>query len=62
MLPAHDYKRLLNGDIGPNTGGLGAYCPSAVLSEDQLKFIQDDIIQKVLNSLYDRGVIFKGSI
>jgi len=60
MLPAQDYKRLLNGDTGPNTGGMGAYCPSAILSDDQLKFVQNDIIQTVLDALYDRGIPYKG--
>lgn len=60
MLPVQDYKRLSNGDTGPNTGGLGAYCPSPVLTDDQMRFVRNDIIYKVLNALNDRGITYKG--
>ncbi|KAK3927870.1 Trifunctional purine biosynthetic protein adenosine-3 [Frankliniella fusca] len=55
MLPAQDHKRLLDGDKGPNTGGMGAYCPCPLLNEKQLKDVEESILQKTVDGLNKEG-------
>lgn len=55
MLPAQDHKRLLDGDKGPNTGGMGAYCPCPLLNEKQLKEVEKSILQKTVDGLNKEG-------
>jgi phosphoribosylamine--glycine ligase len=49
--PAQDHKRLGEGDKGPNTGGMGAYCPVAIARTPLLRRVQKDIVQPVLKEL-----------
>jgi len=58
--PARDHKRLLDGDRGPNTGGMGAYTPLPDLSEDELDAIVDSIHRPILRELGRRGTPFQG--
>jgi phosphoribosylamine--glycine ligase len=60
MLPAQDHKRLLDGDRGPNTGGMGAYAPVSALQRDDLRDIEMRILQPTLDALRARGVPFTG--
>jgi len=61
LLPAsQDHKRLLDGDKGPNTGGMGAYSPLPQLSESMLEELGRLIFPPVLNVLKERGTPFKG--
>jgi len=60
--PAQDHKRLGDGDVGPNTGGMGAYCPAAVLSEDGLERVGEEIIRPTLDELRRRGCPFRGAL
>lgn len=55
MLPAQDHKRLLDGDKGLNTGGMGAYCPCPLLNDKQLKEVEESILQKTVNGLQKDG-------
>ena len=57
---ARDHKRLLDGDRGPNTGGMGAYTPLPDLSEDELDTIVDGIHRPILRELGRRGTPFGG--
>jgi phosphoribosylamine--glycine ligase len=60
MLPARDYKRLEDGDKGPNTGGMGAYAPARTVEDDQLAEIGERILQKTVDGMRADGVPFVG--
>ena len=60
MAPAQDYKRIFNGDQGPNTGGMGSYCPVPGFSDETAQRICDEVYQPVLDALRARGVDFRG--
>ena len=58
--PAQDHKRLLDGDFGPNTGGMGAYCPVSVATPHLLRQVADDIIAPTLRALKTEGSPYRG--
>lgn len=61
LLPAaQDHKKLLDGDKGPNTGGMGAYAPSSLANESLLRKIQKDIIIPTLAGMKKKAVNFAG--
>ncbi|HEY2374464.1 MAG TPA: phosphoribosylamine--glycine ligase [Gemmatimonadaceae bacterium] len=60
MVPAQDHKRLLAGDHGPNTGGMGAYAPVTALRGEAQREIVDTILRPTLDALRSRGVRFTG--
>ena len=60
--PAQDHKRLLDGDLGPNTGGMGACCPALVLDEEALDRVGEEIILPTLSELRRRGCPFRGAL
>lgn len=60
MLPSQDHKRLMDGDSGPNTGGMGAYCPCPILSIEQLRIVEKEILQKTVECLHSEGIPFIG--
>uniref|UniRef100_A0ABM5FXS1 Trifunctional purine biosynthetic protein adenosine-3 n=2 Tax=Pogona vitticeps TaxID=103695 RepID=A0ABM5FXS1_9SAUR len=60
MPPAQDHKRLMDGDQGPNTGGMGAYAPAPQLSEDLLLKIKNSILQKTVDGMRKEGVPYVG--
>ena len=57
---AQDHKRVLEGDKGKNTGGMGAYSPSRLISEDLEKKILYKIIHPTIKGLEDIGCKYKG--
>jgi len=59
MPPARDHKRLLDGDRGPNTGGMGAYAPSP-LSREDTHFIETQVLQRAVDGLRRDGILYKG--
>jgi phosphoribosylamine--glycine ligase len=60
LLPAQDFKRVGDGDTGPNTGGMGAYAPLPWLPEDVATSIVDDIVKPVAAEMLKRGCPFSG--
>jgi phosphoribosylamine--glycine ligase len=61
LMPAvRDHKRLYDRDVGPNTGGMGAYAPAPTLTHDLSDLIHTRIMQPILDGLRDQGHLFKG--
>jgi phosphoribosylamine--glycine ligase len=60
LLPATDHKRLLDGDVGPNTGGVGAYSPTPNVSKERIGRINTEILQPTLEGLKEDKIHFKG--
>ena len=57
LAPARDYKRIGTGDVGPMTGGIGAFSPVPGVDGDS---IAKDIVQPTLDALQERGIDFRG--
>ena len=61
LLPgSQDHKRIFDGDKGPNTGGMGAYSPAPVVTDDMLPGIKEQIILPVVRELARRGIVYRG--
>ena len=58
--PAQDHKRLQDGDFGPNTGGMGAYCPVSVATDALLHRVADEVIAPTLEALKAAGSPYRG--
>ena len=57
---AQDHKRVLEGDLGKNTGGMGAYSPSRLINDELDKKITDRIIKPTIDGLKKIGINYKG--
>ena len=60
MESAQDYKRIHDGDQGPNTGGMGAYSPSLVFHSELERQIREQILDPTINGFIADGLDFKG--
>jgi len=60
MIAAQDHKRLLDGDLGPNTGGMGAYAPVSIALPELAVLVQSSIFEPALTALRDSGRPFRG--
>jgi phosphoribosylamine--glycine ligase len=60
LVPAQDFKRVGNGDRGPNTGGMGAYAPLPWLPDGVVEQVQCEVLQPVVDELARRGTPFSG--
>lgn len=60
LLPAQDFKRVGDGDAGPNTGGMGAYAPLSWLPEAVYREIVSQVVEPVAAELVRRGCPFNG--
>ncbi len=57
---AQDHKRLLDGDQGPNTGGMGAYAPTPLVDEELYQKVRDRVIAPTLDGMKEEGAPFEG--
>jgi len=61
VLPAaQDHKKLLNGDKGPNTGGMGAYAPTPLVNDEIYRKLNERVIVPTLEGMKTEGMPFKG--
>ena len=58
--PSQDHKPVFNNDLGPNTGGMGAYCDPRILSEEERQVVLTTIVEKTLDGIHSDGYPFIG--
>lgn len=60
LVPSQDYKRVSDGDIGPNTGGMGAISPAPVLGDNEVDRLVETVFLPTVRELYRRGIRYTG--
>ncbi|MCM8763457.1 MAG: phosphoribosylamine--glycine ligase [Candidatus Omnitrophica bacterium] len=60
LASSQDHKRVFDNDQGPNTGGMGAYSPTPVVTQTLFNEILEKIIFRIINGLVKKGIIYKG--
>ncbi len=60
LAPAQDHKRVGEGDTGPNTGGMGAYAPVPLVTDDLLAAVRDRIVAPTLQGMVEEGYPYRG--
>jgi len=60
LAPAQDFKRLGDGDAGPNTGGMGAYSPVPIVDDATVDAVMDAAVLPTLHELARRGITYRG--
>lgn len=58
--PAQDHKRLRDNDQGPNTGGMGSYCPTPAITDDIIRQVQAEILVPTLDGLVRQDIHYRG--
>lgn len=60
LSPAQDHKRIGEGDTGPNTGGMGAYAPAPIITNDVLESVCRKVIDPTLHGMREEGAPYRG--
>ena len=60
LASAQDYKRAYDGDLGPNTGGMGCISPAPTMTDALSERIMTEIVTPTLDAMRDRGTPFQG--
>lgn len=60
LQPAQDHKPAYDGDTGPNTGGMGAYCPAPIVDEERLAWINEKVLFPTVHAMKRDGRAFRG--
>lgn len=62
MVAAQDHKRIFDGDMGPNTGGMGAYAPAPVLTEELKEQAMKEILLPMVEAMKQEGYPYQGCL
>jgi len=60
MVPACDYKRIFDGNKGPNTGGMGSYSPPGFFDDEMTNRVRDSILEPTVQAMAEEGKPYKG--
>jgi phosphoribosylamine--glycine ligase len=60
LVPSQDHKRALDGDRGPNTGGMGAYSPAPIATDALVRHVMDDVMVPTVRGLAAEGRPYRG--
>lgn len=60
LVTAQDHKRAFDNDEGPNTGGMGAYSPAPIMTDDLIDITMRTIIEPTVKAMNDKGTPYKG--
>jgi len=60
LVPAQDHKAIGEGDTGPNTGGMGSYAPTPVVTPALMERIQTEVLEPAIATLRRRGIDYRG--
>ncbi len=60
LQPAQDHKAAYDGDIGPNTGGMGTYCPAPLVDDAKLAWIEEHILVPTVHAMNRKRCPFRG--
>jgi len=62
LVSSQDYKRIFDEDKGPNTGGMGAYSPAPLLSEERFQKVVEEVFRPLIDGLRKEGQPYKGML
>jgi len=62
LAPAQDHKRILDGDLGKNTGGMGAYAPAPIMTPELQETVLREIIRPTLDGMQSEGMPYSGCL
>lgn len=62
MISSQDHKRIFDNDEGPNTGGMGAYAPAPVMTEELMAEVQEKILDPICHAMATEGYPFVGCL
>ncbi|MBU0983876.1 MAG: phosphoribosylamine--glycine ligase [candidate division Zixibacteria bacterium] len=62
LLPSQDHKQAFEGDSGPNTGGMGAFCPAGFITDELMEQVVEQIFQPTVAGLRNENIPYRGVI
>ena len=62
MISAQDHKRALDGDRGPNTGGMGTYAPAPVMTHEMIERATEEILKPTIAAMANEGRVYRGCL
>jgi len=60
MAPSRDHKTVFDGDLGPNTGGMGAYAPVSIITPSLQQEVMNSVVQPLLSEMAQAGTPYRG--